>query len=112
MGNASLSERPHRNGEKPRWDGSQHELWLGSRLVRRYHRLAPWQEYLLAAFEECGWPERMDDPLPRARRVSPKRRLREAVRDLNRGQQPHLLLFEVEPGGAGARWQRVNRQNK
>jgi hypothetical protein len=50
---------------KPQWDGQKRELRYGGQLLKRYHVPAANQEILLAALEEVGWPERMDDPLPK-----------------------------------------------
>ncbi len=65
---------------------------------------APHQELILAALQEEGWPERLDDPLPGKRGVDPRRRLRSAVRGLTLGQVNPLLWFEVERGARGLRW--------
>jgi hypothetical protein len=86
-------------GPRPRWDARTREVWFRSRLVKRLRRTAPNQECVLAAFEETGWPRRMDDPLPRG-----ADRLRETVKSLNRGQLWPALRFTIEADGQGLRW--------
>jgi hypothetical protein len=58
---------------------------------------------LLEAFEEAGW-RRIDDPLPPQKGVSSPRRLRQTVRNLNRGLRPRLIVFRVEADGRGVYW--------
>jgi hypothetical protein len=86
-------------GARPSWDPRTREVWFRGRLVKRLRRTAPNQECVLTAFEECGWPRRMDDPLPRG-----AERLRETVKSLNRGQHWPALRFTVEADGRGLRW--------
>ena len=47
------------------------ELRVGLVLVKRFQRRSPNQGCLLAAFEESGWPEGIEDPLPPAGKGSP-----------------------------------------
>jgi hypothetical protein len=49
---------------QPAWDPARRELRWGDRLVKRFAVPALLQEVILAAFEEDGWPPRIDDPLP------------------------------------------------
>src|SRR5262249_44432444 len=51
------------DARRPKWDADRRELWYGAVLCKRYRRPAPNQEKILAAFEEDGWPGRIDDPL-------------------------------------------------
>jgi hypothetical protein len=76
----------------------------GDRLVKRFTRPAPVLERILAAFEEDGWPPRLDDPLPPNHGTVPEERLRATVRRLNQCQKPHVVRFESEGTGAGIRW--------
>ncbi len=56
----------------PRWHDSDGTLFLGTQIVKRFTRPSPNQEIILATFEEEGWPERIDDPLPQANGIDPK----------------------------------------
>jgi hypothetical protein len=88
--------------EKPEWEPALGELRYRGQVVKQFHRSAPNQECILNAFQELGWPERVDDPLPKERGAGGLERLRETVKSLNRGQ--HVLHFRVEPDGRGVRW--------
>ncbi len=91
----------------PYWDAAVRELWYRHRLVKHFRREAPNQEHLLDAFQELGWPLRMDDPLPRHPDVDARDRLRETIKSLNRCQEPPVIHFEVEVTGRGVRWRVV-----
>jgi hypothetical protein len=45
------------------WIAEIRELRAGQTLVKRFCLKAPAQEVVLAAFEDDGWPQRIDDPL-------------------------------------------------
>jgi hypothetical protein len=87
---------------KPRWDADRRSVWLGERELKRYRRPAPNQEQILAAFEEEGWPPRIDDPLEPGK-------LRDTLPDLNETiknemiEQPSLR-FEADGTGKGILW--------
>jgi hypothetical protein len=91
----------------PRWDRETRQLWFAGRLVKVYCRPAESQETILMAFEEDGWPARIDDPLPRVPGVHSIDRLHEAVRRLNRSQLSRLLLFRRDGSGTGITWKRL-----
>lgn len=89
---------------RPRWDAGRRELlWVG-RVVKRFRVPAPSQEKILAAFEEDGWPARIDSPLTPDARPGSGRRLHDAVRDLNRGQAPPPVRFFRDGRGEGVCW--------
>ena len=89
----------------PVWDANLHELRLGRQVVKRFSRHpAPIQELILAVFEEEGWPEAIDDPLPASHGLETKRRLHHTIRNLNRAQRPHLIQFSICGRGKGICW--------
>jgi hypothetical protein len=98
---------PAAKARVPHWDGARRELWVAKSLVKRFLVPADNQELLLAAFEEEGWPPRIDDPLPPHRHLDPKRRLGEAIRRLNRNQKTRLLRFRSNGHGNGVCWELV-----
>src|SRR6185312_7853921 len=59
----------------PVWDAERREVRYRDEIVKRYRVPAPNQELILAAFEEEGWPQLIDDPLPPQDELDPKRRL-------------------------------------
>lgn len=89
---------------KPQWRIDMRELWCGPVLVKEFRRPAPHQELVLAAFEEEGWPSQIDDPLPGAMDVDPKRRLHDTIIRLNRHQRNRLLVFRGDGSGKAIRW--------
>lgn len=92
---------------RPRWDPERQELRVGDRLVKQFKVPAANQERILAAFEEEGWPIRIDDPLPPATEQDPKRRLHDTINSLNRNQKCHGLRFLGDGTGQGVRWELV-----
>ncbi|OAI47465.1 hypothetical protein AYO44_09545 [Planctomycetaceae bacterium SCGC AG-212-F19] len=99
---------PENNHATPHWDAQLRELRLAGQLVKRYRVPAPNQELILSAFEEEGWPNHIDDPLPPLRDVCPKRRLNDAIWCLNRNQNRRLIRFAGNGNGRGLRWGRVS----
>jgi hypothetical protein len=89
----------------PRWCGGDGTLYMGSQIVKRFKRPSPNQEVILATFEEEGWPDRIDDPLPQVNGIDPKRRLHDSIKWLNRNQSTRLLRFSGDGSGEGVRWQ-------
>lgn len=89
----------------PKWDRDRQELKVGTILVKRFRVPAANQEAILAAFEEESWPARIDDPLPPHHEQSPKRRLQETIKSLNRNQKQGLIRFLGDGSGQGVRWE-------
>ena len=88
----------------PVWDSDAGELRLGAVVVRRVRGGKPGKNLrrVLAAFQEDGWPSRIDDPLPGGQK---QLRLHATIRSLNIGLQ--LIRFEADGTGAGFRWRRL-----
>ena len=92
----------------PVWDDQRHELKLGATIVKRFKWRAANQEAVLAAFQEEGWPPRIDDPLSPIAETDPKRRLSDAIKCLNRKQKNPLLRFSGDGTGEGILWDVVS----
>jgi hypothetical protein len=99
---ASGLQLPH--GIKPIWDPRRRELRVGDYLVKRFRVPAENQELILAAFQEEGWPDVIDDPLPPSPEIVPKRRLRDVITRLNGGQVTPILRFCGNGNGEGVEW--------
>ncbi len=88
----------------PRWDRDHRILSVGGQIVKRYGRSSPNQEAVLQAFEEEGWPYRIDDPLPYSTEVAPKLRLHDTIRWLNLRIENRLVRFTGDGTGEGVCW--------
>ena len=80
---------------------------MGDVIVKQFKVPANNQHRVLTAFEEEGWPERVDDPLPPRDGVDPKRRLHDTINSLNRHQRNALIRFFGNGTGDGVLWQSV-----
>jgi hypothetical protein len=101
---AAARAQPVAEFSRPRWNSELHELYFHGELVKRYTRPSPNQELILEAFQEEGWPPRIDDPLPPAPDQDPKQRIRDAIKNLNRHQNRPLIRFQGDGTGQGVRW--------
>jgi hypothetical protein len=92
-------------GDSPHWDADRREFSFRDQVLKRFRSPAPNQELVLTAFEEEGWPPRIDDPLPPHADQDSKRRLRDTIATLNRGQK--VIRFLADGLGQGVRWEAV-----
>lgn len=90
---------------RPHWECDRHELRLSGLLIKQYKWPAANQEMVLAAFQEEGWPFRIDDPLPPQPDQDSKRRLSDTIKCLNRKQANPLLHFRGDGTGEGVIWE-------
>ncbi|HEY1598092.1 MAG TPA: hypothetical protein VGG64_00720 [Pirellulales bacterium] len=90
---------------QPKWDDQRRQIRVGDRVVKEFKLPAPNQETILTAFEEEGWPPRIDDPLPPVSDLDPRRRLHDTIQALNRKQRQDLLRFMGDGSGEGIRWE-------
>lgn len=93
--------------ERPRWEAATRTLYVGGCVVKRLRQPASVQELILASFEEEGWPERLDDPLPPRPELDPRARLQDAIRNLNRALACPVLRFGGDGTGTGILWRRT-----
>jgi hypothetical protein len=90
---------------QPHWDAAHRTLMWNGLLVKRFRTPATNQEVILQAFEEEGWPPRIDDPLPGVVELDPKVRLHDAIKRLNRSRLCQRLRFCGDGTGDGVRWE-------
>ncbi|MDV6034044.1 MAG: hypothetical protein F9B45_28915 [Phycisphaera sp. RhM] len=95
-------------GQRPRWDSERRELGVGGTIVKRFKWVAVNQQAILCAFEEEGWPPRIDDPLPPHPEQDAKRRLSDTIKCLNRKQTNPLVHFRGDGTGEGVVWEFVD----
>jgi hypothetical protein len=88
----------------PQWLSDRRELWVGNVVVKRFRRPAPNQETVLAAFQEEGWPVRIDDPLTRQPDRDAIQCLHDTINHLNRNRSSPLIHFAGDGTGRGIRW--------
>jgi hypothetical protein len=93
----------------PTWDPARHRLCVSGRIVKEYRLPSPNQQMVLTAFEEEGWPPRIDDPLPSSPGIDPKRRLQDTIKSLNRHQRTPLVRFMGDGTGEGVCWEMLQR---
>ena len=92
----------------PHWDQWTRTLYLGDQIVKQFRVPAGNQEAVLSAFEEEGWMQIIDDPLPPVEEVCCGMRLRDTLRRLNARQTSHLLHFYGDGTGRHVLWKRVS----
>ena len=97
---------------KPHWDAEARELRFNGIVIKRYKWQAMNQEIVLHAFEEEGWPQRIDDPLPPQPEQDPKRRLCDTIKCLNRKQANQLIRFHGDGTGEGVSWESLSDQSE
>ena len=93
------------NSLKPTWDCDRQELRLGPQVVKEFKLHSPNQVTILTAFEEEGWPPKIDDPLPPHAEIDVKQRLHDTIKSLNRKQKCRLVRFRGDGTGQGIRWE-------
>jgi hypothetical protein len=89
----------------PSWDPVRRELRWRAALVKQFRLPAPNQELILAVFEEEGWAEYIDDPLPSRAGQDPKQRLHDTIKSLNRNQRHRVLHFRGDGSGRRVGWE-------
>jgi hypothetical protein len=89
---------------RPCWSSTRRELTVNGTVVKRFRVRAPNQELILSAFEEEGWPDHIDDPLPVRSDIDPHTRLHDAINRLNGRQLHRLIHFSGNGHGDGVSW--------
>lgn len=81
------------------WDSERGELHWHGEIVRTIRNQQTGHELvqILDAFEECGWPVRIDDPLPSS---SNPTQLADRIKSLNKG----LQRIRFRKSGEGVAW--------
>lgn len=93
--------------QMPRWDRNARRLLLQGVVVKSFRQPATNQVCVLDAFQNQGWPERIDDPLPHNGEVPAKIRLHETIKGLNANQHVKLVQFGGDGTGCGVMWRRI-----
>lgn len=93
----------------PHWDSQRRVLGVNGSVVKLFKWVAVNQQTVLCAFEEEGWPPRIDDPLPPHPDQDAKRRLSDTIKCLNRKQCHPLIHFRGDGTGEGVVWEYVEQ---
>lgn len=90
-----------RNATVPSWNAESGELVWGNRTVRRVRifRVPSNVQLILDAFQQAGWPTRIDNPLPHG---PDAQKLHQALFSLNKGLK--RLAFCSQEGGTAISW--------
>jgi hypothetical protein len=102
-GRAPAARQPAR--DVPLWNDERRELWWRGQLVKRFRQPARNQVTVLSAFQEEGWPPRIDNPLPPQHGQDDGQRLHDAIVKLNQNQYHRLLRFRADGTGQGVCWE-------
>jgi hypothetical protein len=94
----------HDSSQLPFWDVARRVLEFHDKIVKHFKWQAANQEIILSAFQEEGWPARIDDPLHPLPMLAEKRRLSDSIRSLNRNQLHSLIHFRGDGSGQGIVW--------
>jgi hypothetical protein len=89
----------------PHWDLRTRTLFVGRRVVKQFRVPSRNQETVLNAFQEEGWPRRIDDPLPCRGGLNAKYRLHFTLARLNRCGTEPLIRFFGDGTGEGICWE-------
>lgn len=93
----------------PRWEPQRQELWFDGKLVKQFRIPSANQVTILSAFQEDGWPSRIDDPLPCHAEIDSRRRLNDTIRSLNRSRIHAVLRFAGDGSGEGILWEPASK---
>jgi hypothetical protein len=111
--NHRLDLAPIANGsgiQRPHFDTKRRILILGDQIVKQFRVPAANQELILTAFEEEDWPPHLNDPIPPAPEIDPKKRLHDTIDRLNRSQKTPMIRFHGDGTGQGVCWADVCRR--
>ena len=97
---------------RPAWDKARRILVFAGAVIKRFNWPARNQELILTAFEEMGWPERIDDPLPITDGISQKDRLHDTIKCLNRKRLVKSIRFAGDGSGQGICWRRSEESER
>lgn len=91
-------------GRRPRWIARTGELWFDGEVVRHIRHVARATNVvrILAAFEESGWPQRIDDPITSGGESDQRRR---AIESLNKGLT--RIRFSCTGDGESFGWEEI-----
>ncbi len=103
-GQSGRKEEEGCRAELPFWDEACHTVFWRGRALKHYRSEAPNQEAVLHAFQAHRWQRCVTVALPEDTGLSPKERLHDTIKNLNRAVSPHLR-FHQEGSGSRVSWE-------
>jgi hypothetical protein len=91
----------------PHYDADRRALLFQGQIVKQFKVPAENQELILLSFEEENWPPHLSDPLPGKKDMNTKRRLSDAIKNLNAHQVCPLIRFHGDGTGTGILWEKL-----
>jgi hypothetical protein len=88
---------------RPVWDSARRELRVNDVVVKAFRQPAKNQQSILSAFQEEGWPARIDNPISGADDGNARERLHNTIKRLNRQLHP-ILRFGTDGTSEGVVW--------
>jgi hypothetical protein len=89
----------------PSFDTEGRVFRWGRHIIKDFRQPAANQQLVLCTAQELQWPAWFDDPLLRRPGTSPKVRLHDTIKDLNRRQVPYLVHFKGDGTGMRVGWE-------
>jgi hypothetical protein len=89
----------------PRYDRDTRSFAWGCHVLKNFRQPSANQEKILLVAEELSWASWFDDPLPGLPNGGSKERLHDAIKNLNRCQNPHLVKFRGNGTGESVGWE-------
>jgi hypothetical protein len=111
VGNESHDRELQRSNNRPCWDTRSQCLYFQAKLIKEFRQVAENQTVVLDAFEQSGWEEVIDNPLPTSPFVDRLEQLYETVKSLNRSMRRSSIHFHTVRQGTAIRW-RVQNNSK
>src|SRR5260221_2484017 len=99
MGTRKASRKTPKPVLKPRYDISQHTLYVGEIVVKRIKQPSDAQVVVFMEFERQGWPRMIVNPLAASAKSGRKHRRQNVVDNLNDNQQTKLIHFYFDGYG-------------
>ncbi|SRR5260221_10666451 len=85
----------------PFWDRENQKLWWNGEVIMEFERAATFEEKLLNAFQDAGWPDRVPNPYLRGHRA--KQDAHNACRLLSARQS--VIRFRTRNSGQQISWE-------
>ena len=90
--------------QRPSWNRESRTLFFQGKPIKNFTKAAPKQFLMLDAFEELGWPNKIDDPLPGS--DNPVQNRANTVASLNYRAIARSFLVSLDCRSSGGRFRK------